>query len=238
MFYLAKERTWNNLNNYGSGFLFLTKQFQEAHSCSTQRLRWFGQEQKDRPECSSYFMHVPNVIHIVVGALLFLASGIAASAIITLTPLTPTNISPGLDIQFNLSADFESDTTDGGAVDIAFDPNVLQFKGFQFDPGFTIRDSFFDIEDLQSSGLLSIGFGSFSNTFSGVFDIGILTLTANGAGNTQITLGNSIKWGGFGVPVDYTGASVQVVQAVPIPASGWLLFSALAFLTRFSRQKS
>ncbi len=28
----AKERAWNNLNNYGTGFLFLTKQSQEAHS--------------------------------------------------------------------------------------------------------------------------------------------------------------------------------------------------------------
>ncbi len=56
----AKERAWNNLNNYGAGFLFLTKPSQEAHSWSTQRLRWFRQEQKDKPECSSYFMHVPK----------------------------------------------------------------------------------------------------------------------------------------------------------------------------------
>jgi hypothetical protein len=183
--------------------------------------------------------YLAKVVHVVIGALLFLASGIAASAVITLSPLTPTNVSPGLDIQFNLFADFESDTTDGGAVDIVFDPNVLQFEGFQFDPGFTTRDAGlpFDIVDPQSPGLLSIGFASASNTFSGVFVIGILTLTANGVGSTQITFGDSIKWGGFGVPVDYTGASVQVVQAVPIPASGWLLFSALAFLTKFSRQK-
>ncbi len=46
------------MNNDGTGFLFLTKRSQEAHSCSTQRLRWFRQEQKDKPECSRYFMHV------------------------------------------------------------------------------------------------------------------------------------------------------------------------------------
>jgi hypothetical protein len=56
---LSLERAWNNLNNDGAGFLFLAKPSQEAHSCFTQRLRWFGQEQKDKPECSSYFMHVP-----------------------------------------------------------------------------------------------------------------------------------------------------------------------------------
>ncbi len=53
------ERTCNNLNNDGAGFLLLTKRSQEAHSCSTQQLRWFRQEQKDQPECSSYSMHAP-----------------------------------------------------------------------------------------------------------------------------------------------------------------------------------
>ncbi len=54
----ATERAWNIMNNYGAGFLLLTKPSQEAHRCSTQRLRWFRQEQKDQPECSSYSMHV------------------------------------------------------------------------------------------------------------------------------------------------------------------------------------
>ncbi len=61
--YIAKERARNNLNNYGAGFLFLTKRSQEAHSCSKQRLRSFRQEQKDKLECSSYFMHVPKLKH-------------------------------------------------------------------------------------------------------------------------------------------------------------------------------
>ncbi|HFD11561.1 MAG TPA: hypothetical protein ENJ32_03695 [Crenotrichaceae bacterium] len=173
----------------------------------------------------------------VVGVLLFLASSVATSAVITLSPLTPANVSPGLDIQFKLSTDFESDTTDGGAVDIVFDPNILQFGGFQFDPGFNTRDPFLDVEDIQSPGLVSIGFGSFSNTFSGAFNIGILTLTANAIGSTQISLSDSVKWSGFGVSVNYTGTSTQVVQTVPIPAAGWLLFSALTFLIRFSWQK-
>ena len=43
---LIEERAWNNLNNNGAGCLLLTKPSQEAHSWSTQRLRWFRQEQK------------------------------------------------------------------------------------------------------------------------------------------------------------------------------------------------
>jgi hypothetical protein len=54
----SKGLAWNNLNNDGAGFLFLMKPSQEAHRWSTQRLRWFCQEQKDQPECSSYFMRV------------------------------------------------------------------------------------------------------------------------------------------------------------------------------------
>jgi hypothetical protein len=43
----TKERAWNNLNNDDAELLFLTKPSQEAHNWSTQRLRWFRQEQKD-----------------------------------------------------------------------------------------------------------------------------------------------------------------------------------------------
>ena len=57
---MNKEHAWNNLNNDDRGFLFLTKRSQEEHSCSTQRLRSLSQEQKDKSECSSYFMHVPK----------------------------------------------------------------------------------------------------------------------------------------------------------------------------------
>ncbi len=45
-----KERAWNNLNNDGAGFLFLTK-----------RLRSLSQEQKDKSKYSSYSMHVPKL---------------------------------------------------------------------------------------------------------------------------------------------------------------------------------
>ncbi len=42
--------------------MFLTKRSQEAHTYSTQRLRSFCQEQKDQPECSSYFMQAPKLV--------------------------------------------------------------------------------------------------------------------------------------------------------------------------------
>ncbi len=42
----TKERAWNNLNNDGAGFLFLTKQTQKAHSHSTQRFEIVSSEAK------------------------------------------------------------------------------------------------------------------------------------------------------------------------------------------------
>ncbi len=55
----TKERAWNILSNYGAGFLLLIQRSQEVHSYSTQRLRSLNREQKDKPECLSYSMHVP-----------------------------------------------------------------------------------------------------------------------------------------------------------------------------------
>ncbi|MEE9344296.1 MAG: hypothetical protein V3U88_01680 [Methylococcales bacterium] len=54
------------MNNDGTGFLLLTQPSQEAHRWSTLRLRWLRQEQKDQPECSSYFMHVPDMHFLVL----------------------------------------------------------------------------------------------------------------------------------------------------------------------------
>jgi hypothetical protein len=59
-FSCAKSIHRDKLDNDDLGFLFLMKRSQEAHSWSTQQLRWFRQEQKDKPECSSSFMHVPD----------------------------------------------------------------------------------------------------------------------------------------------------------------------------------
>ncbi len=185
-------------------------------------------------------LHMTKIVNTMVFSFLFLLTGISTAATVTLIPLTATTVTPGTDIQFNLVADFGTDETDGGAVDFQFDPNVVGFGDVQFDPGFTTRDTGFDIIDLQSPGFLSIGFASTSNTFTGAaFDVGILTLSANGIGNTQISLSDSVLYSGFEIPggVTYTSTSVQV-QAIPIPASGWLLFSALAFLTGVSRRKS
>lgn len=191
--------------------------------------------------------YMTKVVHVVIGTFLFLASGIATAAIITLTPLTSTTVAPGLDIQFSLSADFDSDTTGGGAVDISFDSQVVQFEGFVFETGLD-RDTGFDLIDLQSDTLLSIGLASRTSIinpgefdFTAAFNIGVLTLKSVDPGNTQINLVDSLRWGSFStisVPVTYSGSSVQVVQAVPIPAAFWLMFSSLVFLTRFSRQKS
>ncbi len=162
--------------------------------------------------------YMAKVVHVVVGALLFLASNIAAAAIITLTPLTATTVAPALDIQFSLSVDLDSDTTDGGTVDISFDSQAVQFERFVFKTGLD-RDSGFDILDLQSDTLLSIGLASrapINNPgefyFTGLINIGVLALKSVYQGNTQINLVDSLQWGylsTISVPVTYSGSSVQ-----------------------------
>jgi hypothetical protein len=48
------------MNDDGEALMFLTKPSQEEHRWPTQRLRSFRQEQKGKPECSSYFINIPN----------------------------------------------------------------------------------------------------------------------------------------------------------------------------------
>ncbi len=43
------------MNNDGAELLFLTKPSQEAHRWSTQQLRWFRQEQKDKTRMFKLF---------------------------------------------------------------------------------------------------------------------------------------------------------------------------------------
>ena len=182
----------------------------------------------------------------LVAIILSLVASAANSASVGLQPGAPV-VAPGGTISFALLVNFGTQSTSGGAVDIKYDPSLLSFGSFVFDPAFgpigtdstpPNRDPLFDVIQVQSPGLLSIGFGNFSG-ITGAFTAGEVSFeVAPGAvkgQTTSLTLADSAMFGPFfGVgPINYTGAKVTigtVTAAVPEAASAWLFTSGLAVL--------
>lgn len=175
-----------------------------------------------------------------------LAASATHAASISLDPVgNTTGVVPDL-VTFNLLANFDATITTGGAMDLSWNPAVLNLQGFQFDMGFGAppRDTAFDVVDTQSNGLLSVGFGNFDGiTLATPTIIGRISFYLSGSpgSSSAITLNDSVKWGGFyddmGAPISvtYTGATVGV-SAVPVPAAAWLLGSGIMALFGVARR--
>ncbi|MEA2079382.1 MAG: VPLPA-CTERM sorting domain-containing protein [Pseudomonadota bacterium] len=182
----------------------------------------------------------------IAGIGLALTSSVSQAQTIAINP-TSDSATTGGTVNFSFEAsDF---ATTGGAFDLSWDSTVLTYNGdFAWDPGFGVppRDPAFDVIDLQSPELLSIGFGSFAGiTFGPVpTTIGSLSFTMGGAAGdmSALTMVDSVKWGGFFdfatgqlIPMNYVNG--QATNLVPIPAAVWLFGSGLLGLVGVARRK-
>lgn len=188
---------------------------------------------------------ISRISHVITGIALLVGVSMVQAATISLSPTT--NDAPqGDTVPFDLIANFGTDSVLGGAIDLQWDPAVITFADFVFDSGFGVppRDVAFDVEDLQSSSLLSIGFGN-NGGISIPTDttIGTLTFTKVGAAGTEtpITMQDSSKWAGF---YDTTGAPISVsysgatVGAVPLPVASWLFLSGIGALVGIGKRRT
>jgi hypothetical protein len=152
------------------------------------------------------------------------------------TVLTPPDV-----FSLNLLIDFSDNPTSGGAVDIMWDPTLLQYNSdFTFDAGFTSPDPFFDVIDFQAPGLLSVGFGTLSALIADNTTAGALSFTSLSSNTATISFQDSIVYAGFfggeGQPltVNYTDT---IVNPVPLPAAVWLMLSGLGLLGMVSKRR-
>ena len=158
----------------------------------------------------------------------------------TVVSLNPETLQVNTEESFDLGLfiDFGTDKTKSGTIDIAFDSDFVLFDSFEFDPGFNNRALGLDIIDQQTSELVSVGFGDFSD-LEGAFKVGTISFMATSTpGTTSLSLSGSPKWGGFkDITLESANAQLEV-QAVPLPSAAWFLGSSLIGLIGFNRNKA
>lgn len=99
-------------------------------------------------------------------------------------PVPPAEVQVGDDVTLVLKMDFSADKTLGGGVDVQFDPSVVTFVSFTFNPSFPDDQAFRRQPDVRPGGVLnSLAFGNFNGISSGT--VGTFVFRAVGAGTSN-----------------------------------------------------
>ncbi len=171
---------------------------------------------------------------IVAAALCALAVVPAQAASIYLSPASSSVPLSAGTVTLELFADFTNEPTVGGGIDLAF-AGPTSLSGFTPSSWFTtVPDpAFTGYGSANADADFEIHFGNFAG-LSGLNKLGDLTLNLSGLGQIQVAMAINSLYGDFfpttGIdPLDVTlgGADVNVV---PLPASVWLLGTAVAAL--------
>ena len=130
---------------------------------------------------------------------------------------------------------------DGGSIDMAFDPMILNADSVSINSGFWNVDASKGSIDNDAGKIDFTDVAQFgSNTTNTLFDIATFTFHANGIGSSQLILkvndNSPFATGGDVIAVNLSNGLI-IVQAIPLPAAIWLFATALIGLGVFSKRK-
>lgn len=197
---------------------------------------------------SSNFSGLLSVLGFFFASLL--TTSAAAVNIIRLDPATVL-ADIGNDISFDLVMDFDSETQ-GGGVEITYDPSQLLFQSFVFDP-MLVDDAFFRCWPVSATPTcnellpptIEVGWGVlFSPAITGLHTIGSLTFTAIANGPGFVSVAPSVGFPGpffdrvgNQIQTNLQGASVSIgLIALPEPGTGLLVAIGLLGLCAEKRR--
>ncbi len=131
--------------------------------------------------------------------------------------------------------------TDGGGVDLAFDPAIVNVLAVSIDPAvWSFINSTGNIDNTAGSvsGIMVNDF-DYVDPLAGDFIVATLQLKAVGVGTTLLSLGeyDLNPWGSGGNRIGpaYLSGIVNVAP-IPLPAAAWLFGSALLGLVGWRRR--
>jgi hypothetical protein len=131
-------------------------------------------------------------------------------------PATPFSIGDSFSLKL-FGSDFAS-TLDGGGINLSFDPTVLRVTSVTVDT--TVWEFFSSDGEINDAlgTVADVWFASFEERV-GSFDIALFTFQAFGAGNSALTLSESLfnpfASGGELLPVEFGSLFVQVASKPP-----------------------
>ena len=178
----------------------------------------------------------------ILGLLLLLGQpGIAGAATVGFDPATSNVIEDDVFWVDIVASGFPA--TDGGGVDLAFDPSVVNVLSVSIDPtvwNFVTSTGSIDNTAGSVDGIMVNDF-DYVDPLAGDFIVATLQLKAVGIGTTLLSLSeyDLNPWASGGTRIDPTYLSGIVnVSPIPLPAAAWLFGSALLGLLGWQRRRA
>lgn len=152
--------------------------------------------------------------------------------------LSPNNVDSfvGDTVSFSVVVDFSDVATDGGGFLINYDAGFLGDATFTYSSGLPGSIDVSNWDPYLQTGSVEVGFDA-NDGFGGIATLGTMSFSVLTTGSSNIVLTDTAPAWRFidtnhvnFIDVNYSGATVNAISEVPVPAALWLMASGLSFL--------